>query len=166
MASVHCHSHYYSPTFFSLVQVYASELVNSISVFLCAAAKTDAAAQLQRDKKGGWIKWIEVWEQTVNIYPKVSCVFPSEHTRTHRKLKSTAACQYQIDRMIPGRGLMWNFFTHTWTWDHLTETEFKHGGLVRGESSPPDGEELHSNGRSSLERTVRERERHILLLLL
>lgn len=60
MASVHCHSHYYSPTFFSLVQVYASELVNSISVFLCAAAKTDAAAQLQRDKKGGWIKWIDV----------------------------------------------------------------------------------------------------------
>lgn len=39
--------------FFSLVQVYASELVNSISVFLSAAAKMDAAAQLQRDKREG-----------------------------------------------------------------------------------------------------------------
>lgn len=38
---------------FSLVQVYASELVNSISVFLSAAAKMDAAAQLQRDKREG-----------------------------------------------------------------------------------------------------------------
>lgn len=53
MASVHCHIHYYSPTFFSLVQVYASELVNSISVFLSAAAKIDAAVQLQRDKREG-----------------------------------------------------------------------------------------------------------------
>lgn len=53
MASVHCHIHYYSPTFFSFVQVYASELVNSISVFLSAAAKMDAAAQLQRDKREG-----------------------------------------------------------------------------------------------------------------
>lgn len=32
MASAHCHIHYYPPTLFSLVQVYASELVNSISV--------------------------------------------------------------------------------------------------------------------------------------
>lgn len=166
MASVHCHSHYYSPTFFSLVQVYASELVNSISVFLCAAAKTDAAAQLQRDKKGGWIKWIEVWEQTVNIYPKVSCVFPSEHTRTHRKLKSTAACRYQIDRMIPGRRLMWNFFTHTWTWDHLTETECKHGGPGPRGERPPRRRGASQQRPLSLERTVRERERHILLLLL
>lgn len=39
--------------FFSLVQVYASELVNSISVFLFAAAKMDAAAPLQRDKREG-----------------------------------------------------------------------------------------------------------------
>lgn len=36
MASVHCHIHY-SSTLFSLVQVYASELVDSISVFLPAA---------------------------------------------------------------------------------------------------------------------------------
>lgn len=34
MASVHCHIHYDSHNpLFSLVQVYASELVNSISVF-------------------------------------------------------------------------------------------------------------------------------------
>lgn len=39
MASVHCHIHYYSSTFFSLVQVYASELVDSISVFFRQQAK-------------------------------------------------------------------------------------------------------------------------------
>lgn len=60
MASAHRHIHYYPPAFFSLVQVYASELVNSISVFLSAASKVDAAAQLQRDKKGGRVKWFEV----------------------------------------------------------------------------------------------------------
>lgn len=53
MASAHFHIHCYSPTFFSLVQVYASELVNSISVYLSAAARLDAAAQLQRDKREG-----------------------------------------------------------------------------------------------------------------
>lgn len=46
--------HNYSPALFSLVQVYASKLINSISVFLsAAAAKKDAAAQLRRDKREG-----------------------------------------------------------------------------------------------------------------
>lgn len=86
------HIHYYPPAFSSLVQVYARKLINSISVFLSAAAKKDAAAQLQR-QKGGWIKWFEVREQAVNIYPKMSCVFPSEHAHTHgeeRKVNTTA----------------------------------------------------------------------------
>lgn len=55
MASAHSYSLLLSYLFLSLVQVYASELVNSISVFffLSAAAKMDAAAQLQRDKREG-----------------------------------------------------------------------------------------------------------------
>lgn len=62
MASAHCHIHFYSPTYFSLslVQVYASELVNSISVHLSAAAKMDAATPLQRDKREGGLNGSDV----------------------------------------------------------------------------------------------------------
>lgn len=91
MASAHFHIHCYSPAFFSLVQVYASELVNSISVYPPAAA-----AQIRERQKGRWIKRSEVREQTVNINPKYSCVFPSEHTRAHTmemKVHTTASIE-------------------------------------------------------------------------
>lgn len=61
MASAHCHIHYGPPTLFSLVQVYASELVDSISVFFFSQRpKQTPLLNYRETKKGGWVKWFDV----------------------------------------------------------------------------------------------------------
>lgn len=112
MASAHCHIHYGPPTLFSLVQVYASELVDSISVFfsfLFSAAKADAAAQLQRDKKGRVGEMV----RRVRINSKYSspielCIslWAHTHAHTHIHTGNQRHCQFQIDKMIPGCGVV------------------------------------------------------------
>lgn len=109
MASAHCLILYCSPTLFSLVQVYASELVNSISVCLPAAAKIGTAARRQRKRekeKGKEVK--------TDLSVRLNSKYLSHigHTQTHalkQEIKSKRHCRNQIDNMIPGCRLVWNF---------------------------------------------------------
>lgn len=115
MASVHCHIHYYSSTFFSLVQVYASELVDSISVFLSAAGQNSCCCCSTTEREVMVGKMVQSVRTNCKYLSQIGLCVPSEHTHvcTHAgeiKFDATASIKWTKPPQVAGSQ---NFLTHT-----------------------------------------------------
>lgn len=110
-------------------------------------------------------KWFEVWEQTVNINSKLSCVFQPEHIHAHTrpqthahteeiKVNVTACIKWEI---IPGCRFMRNFsLTHTGRAQIIEDTYLTITGCYKQKRE--DSQQIQQS--LSLERTVDRGMRH------